>query len=136
MYKNIFSLISGLVFGIGLTIGGMTNPAKVLAFLNITENWDPSVIFVMGGAIAFVFPSFYLLKNKEKPYFSSSFQIPKSKNIDQKLILGSSFFGVGWGMIGLCPGPAISSIAFFQPVSIVFIISMISGFYLTKFFKI
>ena len=83
-----------------------------------------------------VLPCFYLLKNKEKPFFASSFQIPKLKNIDQKLILGSSFFGVGWGMIGLCPGPAISSIAFFQPLSIVFIISMISGFYLTKFFKI
>ena len=70
MYKNIFSIISGLVFGIGLTIGGMTNPAKVLAFLNITENWDPSLIFVMGGAIAIVLPCFYLLKNKEKPCFA------------------------------------------------------------------
>ena len=108
MYKNIFSLISGLVFGIGLTIGGMTNPAKVIAFLNITNNWDPSLIFVMGGAIAFVLPSFYLLKNKEKPIFASSFQIPSSKNINQKLIFGSSMFGVGWGMIGLCRGPAIS----------------------------
>ena len=136
MYKNIFSLISGLFFGIGLTIGGMTNPAKVIAFLNITNNWDPSLIFVMGGAIVFVLPSFYLLKNKEKPFFATSFQIPKSKNIDQKLILGPSMFGIGWGMIGLCPGPAISSIAFFQPLSILFIISMMSGFYLTKFIKI
>jgi len=136
MYKNIFSLISGLVFGIGLTIGGMTNPSKVIAFLNITNNWDPSLIFVMGGAIAFVLPSFYLLKNKEKPIFASSFQIPSSKNINQKLILGSSMFGIGWGMIGLCPGPAISSIAFLQPLSILFIISMMSGFYLTKFIKI
>jgi len=136
MYKNIFSLISGIVFGIGLTIGGMTNPAKVIAFLNITKNWDPSLIFVMGGAIAFVLPSFYLLRNKEKPIFASSYQIPKSKNINQKLILGASFFGIGWGMVGLCPGPAISSIAFFQPLSILFIISMMSGFYLTKFFKI
>ena len=75
MYKNIFSLISGLVFGIGLTIGGMTNPAKVIAFLNITNNWDPSLIFVMGGAIAFVLPSLYLLKNKEKTIFAYSFQI-------------------------------------------------------------
>jgi len=136
MYKNIFSLISGLVFGIGLTIGGMTNPAKVIAFLNITNNWDPSLMFVMGGAIAFVLPSFYLLKNKEKPIFASSFQIPSSKNINQKLIFGSSMFGIGWGLIGLCPGPAISSIAFLQPLSILFIISMMSGFYLTKFINI
>ena len=136
MYNNIFSLISGLVFGIGLTIGGMTNPAKVIAFLNITNNWDPSLVFVMGGAIAIVLPSFYLLRNKERPYFASSYQVPKSKNINQKLILGSSIFGIGWGMIGLCPGPAISSIAFLQPLSILFIIAMMSGFYLTKFIKI
>ena len=77
-----------------------------------------------------------LLKNKEKPIFASSFQIPSSKNINQKLILGSSMFGIGWGMIGLCPGPAISSIAFLQPLSILFIISMMSGFYFTKFIKI
>ena len=114
----------------------MTNPSKVLAFLNITNNWDPSLIFVMGGAIAFVFPSFYLLKNKEKPIFASSFQMPSSKNINQKLILGSSMFGIGWGLIGLCPGPAISSIAFLQPLSILFTISMMSGFYFTKFNKI
>ena len=136
MYKNIFSLISGLVFGIGLTIGGMTNPAKVIAFLNITNNWDPSLIFVMGGAIAFVLPSFYLLKNKEKPIFASSFQIPSSKNINQKLIFGSSMFGIGWGMSGLCPGPAISSIAFLNISSFAFVISMFFGLYIASFIKL
>ena len=133
---KIISLFSGIVFGIGLTISSMINPAKVLGFLNLFGDWDPSLIFVMGGAIVFVLPSFYLLKNKEKPFFASFFQIPSSKKINQKLIFGSSMFGIGWGLIGLCPGPAISSIAFLQPLSILFIISMMSGFYLTKFIKI
>ena len=138
MYNNIFSLISGLIFGIGLTIAGMTNPAKVIAFLNITGIWDPSLIFVMGGAIVFTAPCFYLMKDKRKPFFTSSFQIPDIKDIDRKLILGSSLFGIGWGMIGLCPGPAICSIAFIalQPLSIVFVVAMIGGFYFTKFLKI
>ena len=120
MYKNIFSLICGLIFGIGLTISGMTNPAKVIGFLDLFGNWDPSLIFVMGGAIVFVAPLFYLLGNKKKPLFESSFQIPAKKNIDRKLIIGASLFGIGWGMVGLCPGPAISSLAFLQPLSIIF----------------
>ena len=136
MYNKLFSLLSGLVFGIGLTIAEMTNPAKIIAFLNITGNWDPSLIFVMGGAIAFTAPFFYLLKNKDKPFFSSSFQIPKNISIDRKLIIGSSLFGIGWGMIGLCPGPAVSSIAFLQPLSMLFVIAMIAGFYFSKFIKL
>jgi len=136
MYKNIFSLISGLFFGIGLTISGMTNPAKVIGFLDITGNWDPSLIFVMGGAILFVAPCFYLLRSKNKPLFKSSFQIPTNNNVDRKLIVGSSLFGIGWGMVGLCPGPAISSLAFLQPLSILFVLAMICGFYLSKFIKI
>ena len=136
MYKNLFSLLSGLIFGIGLIISGMTNPAKVIGFLDVTGNWDPSLIFVMGGAIIFFAPSFYLLRGKNKPFFGSSFQIPTIRKIDRKLILGSSLFGVGWGMVGLCPGPAISSLGLLQPLSILFVLSMISGFYLSKFIKI
>jgi len=136
MYKNLFSLLSGLIFGIGLIISGMTNPAKVIGFLDVTGSWDPSLIFVMGGAIIFVAPVFYLLRSKNKPFFGLSFQIPTIKKIDGKLILGSSLFGVGWGMVGLCPGPAISSLGLLQPFSILFVLSMISGFYLSKFIKI
>lgn len=136
MSEKIFSLICGIIFGVGLVISGMTNPEKVIGFLDVTGNWDPSLIFVMGGAIAFVAPCFYLLNSKNKPLFESSFQIPTNKNIDRKLIIGSSLFGVGWGMVGLCPGPAISSLAFLQPLSILFVLSMISGFYLSKFIKI
>ena len=136
MYYKFFSLLSGTIFGIGLIIAGMTNPAKIIAFLNITGKWDPSLIFVMGGAIVFTAPFFYWLKNKNKPFFSSSFQLPTNKKIDSKLIFGSSLFGIGWGMIGLCPGPALSSIAFLQPLSILFIFSMITGFYISIFLKL
>ena len=128
MYSKIFSFISGLIFGIGLTVSGMVNPAKVIAFLNILGNWDPSLVFVMLGAIIFSAPFFYILKNKKKPLFNSSFQIPSRTNIDRNLIIGSSLFGVGWGMVGLCPGPAVSSIVFLQPLSILFVIALISGF--------
>ena len=136
MLNRIFSLISGVIFGLGLTVSSMINPTKVISFLDITGKWDPSLIFVMGGAIVFTAPFFYWLKNKNKPFFSSSFQLTTSKKIDSKLIFGSSLFGIGWGMIGLCPGPAISSIAFLQPLSILFIFSMIAGFYISIFFKL
>ena len=136
MYSKIFSFISGLIFGIGLTVSGMVNPAKVIAFLNILGNWDPSLVFVMVGAIIFSAPFFYILKNKKKPLFNSSFQIPSRTNIDRNLIIGSSLFGIGWGMVGLCPGPAVASIAFFQPLSILFVIALMSGFYLCKYIKI
>jgi len=136
MYSKIFSFISGLIFGIGLTVSGMVNPAKVIAFLNILGNWDPSLVFVMVGAIIFSTPFFYILKNKKKPLFNSSFQIPSRTNIDRNLIIGSSLFGVGWGMVGLCPGPAVSSIVFLQPLSILFVIALISGFYLCRYINI
>ena len=136
MYSKIFSFISGLIFGIGLTVAGMVNPAKVIAFLNILGNWDPSLVFVMVGAIIFSAPFFYILKNKKKPLFNSSFQIPSRTNIDRNLIIGSSLFGVGWGMVGLCPGPAVSSIVFLQPLSILFVIALISGFYLCRYINI
>ena len=136
MYSKIFSFISGLIFGIGLTVSGMVNPAKVIAFLNILGNWDPSLVFVMVGAIILSTPFFYILKNKKKPLFNSSFQIPSRTNIDRNLIIGSSLFGVGWGMVGLCPGPAVSSIVFLQPLSILFVIALISGFYLCRYINI
>ncbi len=136
MYYNIFSLLSGLIFGLGLIISGMTNPSKVLSFLNITKNWDPSLIFVMGGAIFLTAPIFYFSRNKQKPFFSNSFKVPMKKYIDRNLLIGASIFGIGWGMVGLCPGPAISSIIFLKPLSLFFLFSMISGFYISKFISL
>lgn len=134
MMNKIFSLISGIIFGLGLTISSMTNPAKVIGFLDITGNWDPSLMFVMIGAILICSPVFYILRNNNKPLFALRFEIPKINKIDSQLIFGSALFGVGWGTVGFCPGPAISSLALLNPLSILFVISMVVGFYLTKIF--
>ena len=136
MLNIIFSLISGIIFGLGLTVSSMINPAKVIGFLNITGKWDPSLMFVMIGAIVFCFPIFYVLQNTKKPLFASKYEIPTKKNIDRKLLFGSSIFGLGWGMVGLCPGPAISSLALSHYQSIIFVLSMAGGFYLFKFIKL
>ena len=130
--NRIISLISGAIFGFGLTVSSMTNPAKVLGFLNLFGEWDPSLIFVMIGAIIISSPFFFLLKSKEKPLFARSFLIPEIKKIDTKLIIGSSLFGIGWGSVGLCPGPAISSLALLNNYSLAFIASMFLGFLLAK----
>jgi len=133
--NKMISLVSGTIFGFGLTVSSMTNPAKVLGFLDLFGQWDPSLIFVMIGAIIISSPFFFLLKSKEKPLFARSFLIPEIKKIDTKLIIGSSLFGIGWGSVGLCPGPAISSLALLNNYSLAFIASMFLGFLLAKVFN-
>ena len=130
--NKIISLLCGIIFGIGLVISEMINPAKVLGFLNIFKEWDPSLAFVMIGALAVSTPMFHLFKNKNKPVFASNFSIPTNKKLDNKLIIGSIFFGAGWGLIGLCPGPAITSIALLNMSSAIFVISMFTGFYIAS----
>ena len=130
--NKIVSLLCGIIFGIGLVISQMINPAKVLGFLNLFGEWDPSLAFVMIGALIISSPSFHLFKNKEKPIFSSSFSIPNKKGIDKELIFGSILFGAGWGLVGLCPGPAITSIALLNVSSAIFVVSMFIGFYLAS----
>jgi uncharacterized membrane protein YedE/YeeE len=130
--SKLASLFCGLIFGIGLVISQMINPAKVLGFLNLFGEWDPSLAFVMIGALIIFSPLFHLFKNKEKPIFSSSFSISNKKEIDKKLITGSILFGAGWGLVGLCPGPAITSIALLNMSSVTFVIAMFVGFYIAK----
>ena len=132
MTQNFFSLLSGIIFGIGLIISGMTNPEKVIGFLSITDNWDPSLMFVMGGAIIFSAPFMFLFRNKKTSLLGQELQIPLRKDLDKNLIIGSSLFGIGWGLVGLCPGPAISSLVFLSPVSLIFIFSMSAGVVLQK----
>ena len=130
--NKIVSLFCGIIFGIGLVISEMINPAKVLGFLNLFGEWDPSLAFVMMGALVVSTPLFHLFKNKEKPIFSSSFSISNKKETDKKLIIGSILFGAGWGLVGLCPGPAIASIALLNMSSVTFVIAMFVGFYIAK----
>ena len=133
MKDKILSLVCGVIFGVGLVISGMTNPEKVIGFLSITHDWDASLIFVMGGAILVTTPIFFLLKYQVKSLLSARITLTEIKNVDRKLVLGSAFFGVGWGLVGLCPGPAISSIAFFEPITFIFLVSMIAGILFNKY---
>jgi len=133
---KLSSLISGIIFGFGLTVSGMVNPAKVLGFLNIFDAWDPSLIFVMIGAILIFSPLYFIFKRKSRPIFAKIFVIPSKKNIDKNLIIGASMFGAGWGLVGLCPGPAISAISFLNTNIYLFVLFMFIGFYIGNLFKI
>ena len=130
--NKLVSLVAGIIFGIGLVISEMINPENVLGFLNLFGNWDPSLAFVMIGALVVSSPLFHLIKKKEKPIFAENFNYSNNKNINNRLIIGSVLFGAGWGLVGLCPGPAISSIALLNIHSIIFIVAMFFGFYLVK----
>ena len=134
--KNILALFSGSIFGLGLTISSMTNPDKVLGFLDLFNNWDPSLAFVMGGAIIITAPMLFVLTKNNNLILSKEIHLPTNKEIDKKLIIGSLIFGLGWGLVGLCPGPAISSLALLEVPSIIFVIFMFIGFYCSKFIKI
>ena len=131
--SRVVSLISGIIFGVGLTISQMIDPAKVLGFLNIFGAWDPSLAFVMIGALIISSPFFHLFKNNNKPVFADSFSYSNNKELNKKLIIGSSLFGAGWGLAGLCPGPAIASLALLNPSSLIFVITMFVGFYISNY---
>ena len=130
--NKLVALFCGTIFGIGLVISQMINPAKVLGFLNVFGKWDPSLAFVMIGALIVSSPLFHLFKNKEKPIFFTSFSISENKEIDKRLIIGSILFGAGWGFAGLCPGPAVSSIALLNISSGTFVFSMFIGFFIAS----
>ena len=129
---RLISLLSGIIFGVGLTISGMVNPQKVLGFLNIFDAWDPSLIFVMVGAIIIFAPLHFIFKKKSRPILAKIFISIQNKNIDKKLLIGSGLFGVGWGLAGLCPGPAIASISFLNPSSLIFVLFMFVGFFIAN----
>ena len=123
----LFSYISALLFGLGLGISGMTDPSKVIGFLNIFGSWQPDLIFVMVGAIAFHSITFKMITKRQTPLFNTSFSLPTKKQIDGKLVLGSLFFGIGWGLAGYCPGPVIASLVTLSDSIFTFIGAMLTG---------
>ena len=138
MMKNFFvPLMSGIIFGIGLVIAGMTNPSKVMGFLNVFGNWDPSLILVMGGAISVSMPVFLISKKMSSPLFNKEegFNQQLKKNIDKSLIIGSLIFGIGWAMVGFCPGPVISALTQVDGNVFIFFIAMSIGMLIKKNFK-
>ena len=129
---NIFSLISGVLFGFGLAISSMINPAKIVGFLDITGNWDPSLAFVMGGAVFVTAVTFRVILNRPAPMFANKFELPSKVDLDGKLIFGAAIFGIGWAVSGLCPGPAISSIIFLDENLLIFISTLLLGSFIGK----
>ena len=123
----LISLTSGILFGIGLAVSNMISPSKIVGFLDITGDWDPSLAFVMVGAVIVTGIAFKIILKRSKPIYQSEFNISKNTHIDLRLILGASIFGVGWAISGLCPGPAIASIGFLNEKLLVFVIALLIG---------
>jgi len=127
MVKLLFSLFSGLLFGLGLIVSGMSNPAKVLGFLDLAGAWDPSLALVMGGAIVVALPAFWLARRRQRAILGDAMQLPDKRQLDRRLVLGSLVFGVGWGIAGFCPGPALVSLLAWQSKAWIFVAAMIAG---------
>jgi uncharacterized membrane protein YedE/YeeE len=125
--QTLMALISGLVFGIGLIAAGMTNPAKVQGFLDLAGRWDPSLAFVMGGAILVGVAAFRLAGKRERSLLGAAMQLPAASRIDRRLLLGSLTFGVGWGLAGICPGPALALLATGGMKPLIFVGAMLAG---------
>ncbi len=125
--KHLWPFIAGVVFAVGLVLGGMTQPAKVIGFLDFTGNWDPSLMLVMGGAVAVHFVLFRLILRRQSPLYSPAFHVPGQDGIDRRLLVGSALFGAGWGLAGYCPGPAIVASASGSGRAWVFTAAMLAG---------
>jgi len=125
--RNAIAPVVGLAFGFGLCLSGMYEPSKVLGFLDLAGDWDPSLAFVMGGAIAVALPAYALARRRRIDWHGDSIDWPKSREIDAPLALGAVIFGVGWGLGGLCPGPAIVDVGFLSFSAIAFVASMAAG---------
>ena len=124
---RFFEFLAGLLFGLGLILSGMTNPAKVLGFLDLFGQWDPSLAFVMGGAILVGIFAFTLAKKRTTNFFGGALHLPQSTHIDKRLVIGSLMFGVGWGLAGFCPGPALVSMAAGHEKALIFVVAMLVG---------
>ncbi len=127
MNSRLVTLLSGVLFGVGLAISGMTLPERVVSFLDFTGDWNPSLAFVMVGAIAVHFVLFRVVMRSKKPLFEERFHLPTRRDIDPRLLLGAAIFGIGWGLGGFCPGPALTSAAAGFFPAIVFIAAMTAG---------
>ncbi len=126
--KILIALLGGVLFGLGLALSNMMDPAKVLNFLDFAGQWDPSLMLVMGGAIAVTLPGFYLILKRPYPLFEKKFFLPDSSAIDRNLVGGAALFGLGWAVAGLCPGPAVAGLASANGDIIAFVIAMLAGY--------
>lgn len=121
------AFLAGLAFGFGLLVSGMSSPDKVLAFLDLAGAWDPSLAFVMGGAVLSATPLFWLARKRSKPVAGEAYDMPESSIIDRKLVGGAVLFGLGWGLAGICPGPAVVDLVLDPLATLPFILAMVAG---------
>lgn len=121
------SLLAGLVFGLGLILSGMANPAKVLGFLDLFGRWDPSLGLVMGGAVAVSALAFFIARRRSASLLGAALKLPLARQIDRRLVIGSVLFGIGWGVAGFCPGPALVALGMGQAKALVFVAAMLAG---------
>ncbi|GGO11446.1 transporter [Iodidimonas muriae] len=132
--KNFLgSFVIGLLFGLGLVVSMMVNPLKVLAFLDVAGAWDPSLLFVMGAALAVTFIGYRLVFKRTAPLWGAGFSLPTRRDVDQRLLIGASLFGIGWGLVGFCPGPAITALAVGGMEVVYFGLAMVFGMIVTRF---
>lgn len=135
MKNSLLALFAGVLFGSGLAISGMTDRNKVLGFLDITGAWDPTLLWVMLSALAVGIPSFYFILKRNKPLFDSRFFLPISSAVDLRLLLGATIFGIGWGLYGYCPGPAIASLVYLNSETVVFVLMMVVGLFVPRIWQ-
>lgn len=125
----------GLIFGIGLIVSGMTDPSKIIGFLNLAGPWDPSLALVMGGAVAVGLLAFQFARRRTAAFLGGAMHLPTAQQIDRRLVLGSLVFGIGWGLAGYCPGPAVVSVGMGQGKAIVFVVAMVAGMAIYEVFE-
>ena len=130
--KLIFAVLTGLVFGTGIALSGMMDPAKVLNFFDVAGYWDPSLAFVMAGAVSVTFIGYRMVWRRQAPLFGGRFQVPTSTSIDSKLIGGSALFGIGWGIAGFCPGAGIPALGTGRWEVALFLVAVLAGFLLRR----
>lgn len=130
--RLIVTYVIGLVFGIGISISGMANPAKVINFFDVTGSWDPSLAFVMGGALVVAFVGFRMVLRRPAPALASDFQVPANRTIDARLIGGSAIFGIGWGIAGFCPGGALPALGTGRVEVLTFVVSAAIGIVIAR----
>ncbi len=133
--KNFCGLLFGLLFGFGLAVSGMTDTAKVIGFLDIFGQWVPDLLFVMGGAVCVSIISFYFILKRKQPIFEEIFHVPTQTIISNPLLLGAALFGIGWGIYGYCPGPALAATIYLHPSTFIFLSAMVVGMMVVHLYK-
>ena len=132
MLKTLTVLFAGVLFGLGLAVSGMVDPAKVIGFLDVTDDWDPTLAFVMGGALLVTITAFRLILKRPHPVLADDFELPTKKEVDVRLLGGAALFGVGWGLAGFCPGPSVTALASGLAPVFAFVAAMFEGISLYK----